>query len=73
MCACAVRLTWFTLDLSLAVAQAGAAHHVTVLSMAVPLLPDAVVVSIVMAPFCPGGEEGGESGRGGGGALARAR
>lgn len=46
--------TGFTLELSLSVAQAGAAHHVTVLSMAIPLLANAVVVAVVVTPLCRG-------------------
>lgn len=49
--------TGFTLELSLSVAQAGAAHHVTVLSMAIPLLADAVVVAVVVTPLCEGSRE----------------
>lgn len=44
-------LTRFTLELSLAVPKAGTAHHVTVVCLAVPLLPDAIVVAVVMAPL----------------------
>lgn len=44
-------LTGFTLELSLAVAQTGAAHHVTILSMAVPLLTDTVVITAVVTPL----------------------
>ena len=51
VCVCVCSLTRFTFELPLAVAQAGAAHHVTVLRVAVPLLPDVVVVSVVMAPL----------------------
>lgn len=50
-------LTGFTLELSLPVAQAGAAHHVTVLSVAIPLLADAVVVAVVVTPLCGGSRE----------------
>lgn len=50
-------LTGFTLELSLAVAQAGAAHHVTVLSVAIPLLANAVVVAVVVTPLCGGSRE----------------
>lgn len=45
------RLMWFTLEFSLAIAQTGAAHHVTVLSLSVPPLTNTVVVAIVVAPF----------------------
>lgn len=48
---CQSILTRFTFEFSLAVAQAGAAHHLTVLSMAIPLLADAVVITIVMTPL----------------------
>lgn len=44
-------LTGFTLELSLAVAQTSATHHLTVLRMAVPLLTDAVVITIVVTPL----------------------
>lgn len=44
-------LTWFTLELSLAVPQASAAHQVTVVGLPVPLLSDAIVVATVMAPL----------------------
>ena len=44
-------LTGFTFEFSLAVAQAGAAHHVAVLSVAIPLLADAVVVAVVVTPL----------------------
>lgn len=49
--------TGFTLELSLSVAKAGAAHHVTVVSMTIPLLADAVVVAVVVTPLCGGGRE----------------
>lgn len=45
-------LTWFTLELSFAIARASAAHQVTVFSPSLPLFTNAVVVSIVMTPFC---------------------
>lgn len=45
-------LTWFTLELSLAIAQTGAAHHVTILCLSVPPLANAVVVSTIVAPLC---------------------
>lgn len=45
-------LTWFTLELSLAVSQTSAAHQVAVLCLTVPLLSDLIVDSVVMAPFC---------------------
>lgn len=44
-------LTGFTLELSLSVAQTGAAHHVTIVSMAVPLLTDTVVITTVVTPL----------------------
>ena len=44
-------LTWLAFELSLAIAKAGAAHHLTVFGLSVPLLSDAVVVATVMAPF----------------------
>ena len=44
-------LTWLAFELPLAVADAGAAHHLAVFRLAVPLLADAVVVAAVMAPF----------------------
>lgn len=52
-----VSLTGFALELSLPVAQAGAAHHVTVVSVAIPLLADAVVVAVVVTPLCGGSRE----------------
>lgn len=45
------RLMGFTFEFSLAIAQTGAAHHVTILSLAVPLLADAVVVIVVVTPL----------------------
>ena len=39
-------LTGFTFEFALAVAHAGAAHHVTVLSVAIPLLTDSVVITV---------------------------
>lgn len=45
------RLMWFTLELALPISQTGAAHQVGVLSAAVPLLSDAVVDSVIMAPL----------------------
>lgn len=44
--------TWFAFELSFAIAKAGAAHHMTVLSTAIPLFSNAVIIAIVMAPFC---------------------
>lgn len=44
-------LTWFTFELALSVTQAGAAHHVTILSLAVPLLTNAVAITTVNAPL----------------------
>lgn len=51
MCVFQSVLTGFTFKFSLAVAQAGAAHHLTVLSVAIPLLADAVVIVAVMTPL----------------------
>ena len=45
------RLTWFTLELSFAVSQTSAAHQVTVVCAAVPLLSNAMVDAVVMAPL----------------------
>lgn len=47
-----VLLTWFTLELSLPVAQAGAAHHGALLLLTLPFLPDTVVVTSIMTPLC---------------------
>lgn len=46
-----VLLTWFTLELSLPVAQAGVAHHGALLLLALPFLPDTVVVTSIMTPL----------------------
>lgn len=45
------RLTRFTLEFSFSIPKAGAAHHLAILSLPVPLLPNLVVNSIVMAPL----------------------
>lgn len=45
-------LTWFALELSFPVSQAGAAHHVAILSLAVPFLSDPIVMAIIMTPLC---------------------
>lgn len=45
------RVMWFTLELSFAISQASAAHQVTILRLAVPLLSNAIVVAAVMAPL----------------------
>lgn len=42
---------WFTLELSFAISQASAAHQVTILRLAVPLLSNAIVDTVVMAPL----------------------
>lgn len=44
-------LTRFTLEFSFSIPKAGAAHHLTILSLPVPLLPNLVVNSIVVAPL----------------------
>ena len=44
-------LTGFTLELSLAISHAGAAHHVTVFHLAIPLFSDAIVVAVVVTPL----------------------
>lgn len=44
-------LTWFTLELSFAISHASATHQVAIICLAVPLLSNAVVVAVVMAPF----------------------
>lgn len=44
-------LTWFTLEFSFAVAQTGATQQVAIFRMTVPLLPNAIVVAVVMAPL----------------------
>lgn len=49
---CESELTRFTLELSLAIAQAGTAHHVAVFSLAVPLLANAVVIAVIVTPLC---------------------
>lgn len=48
--------TRVTLEFSFSVPKARAAHHLAVFSLTVPLLPDLVVHTIVMAPFCGVGE-----------------
>lgn len=50
-------LTGFAFELALAVAHASAAHHVTVLSAAIPLLTDSVVITVVVTPLCRTAEE----------------
>lgn len=49
---CESELTRFTLELSLAIAQAGTAHHLAVFSVAVPLLTNAVVIAAIVTPLC---------------------
>lgn len=44
-------LTRFTLEFSFSIPKAGAAHHLAILSLPVPLLPNLVVNSIVVAPL----------------------
>lgn len=44
-------LTRFTLEFSFSIPKAGAAHHLAILPLPVPLLPNLVVDSIVMAPL----------------------
>lgn len=45
-------LTWFTLELALAVSQAGAAHQVTVFCLSVPTFTDPVIIPVIMTPLC---------------------
>lgn len=44
-------LTRFTLEFSFPISKASAAHHLAVLSLPVPLLPNLVVHAIIMAPL----------------------
>ena len=53
-------LTGFTLEFSLAVPHAGAAHHVTIFHLPIPLFPDAVVVAVVVTPLWMRGKKQGE-------------
>lgn len=45
------RLTRFTLEFSFSIPKAGAAHHLAILPLPVPLLPNLVVHTIIMAPL----------------------
>lgn len=45
------RLTRFTLEFSFSISKAGAAHHLAILPLPVPFLPDLVVYTIIVAPL----------------------
>ena len=45
------RLTRFTLEFSFSISKAGAAHHLAILALPVPLLPDLVVYTVIVAPL----------------------
>lgn len=44
-------LTRFTLEFSFPVSKAGAAHHLAILPLPVPLLPNLVVHTVIVAPL----------------------
>lgn len=54
-------LTRFTFEFSLSIAQTGAAHHVTVLSLTIPLFSNTVVITVIITPLCRKAEKGAEA------------